>query len=384
VDSKTDGTRNDSAVELRNVKQMALRSKVQRQLFFRLVLGVALMVILAACGIMQEKGPGQVRRWPSRPWSDAFVYRTPHYAVRTNTSSDVSMYIGELMEKAAAGYCAVLGCEYTSLPALNIHAYATRKEYETVVRRLGLPSDITTGLYSPVPPAAIHLPYIRDLKVHPSVTLLHEGVHQFVDQVIRFRVPAAARGLLPQVRHALLSLPLWLNEGLATYMEGAVVREGRLEIGRINQKRLVHLQKLIRKGKCPPLRKVLARPYGEAFMAEDYAVAWGIVYALRHSQGQPDNRKRLTRYVEACRQAFYTDPAAEFMKEFLPDMRPVEGFEHLWAEHIARRSLEVVEEVIVEEVSTLDAWERDWTARILELNAGEPYGGFAAGNNSRG
>jgi hypothetical protein len=346
------------------------------QFLLRFILCLVATCGLVGCGITGETGPGAVQRWPARPWSEAFVYHTSLYTVHTNTSPDVAMYIGELMEEAAAGYCQVLGCEDTSVARLNVHAYATRKEYETVVRRLGLPSDITTGLYSPVPPAAIHLPYIRDLKVHPSVTLLHEGVHQFVDRTLSFQVPAPARNILPENKHTLVGVPLWLNEGLATYMEGAVVREGRLEIGRINQKRLVHLQKLIRKGKCPPLWKVLARPYGEAFMAEDYAVAWGIVYALRHSQGQPDSRKRLTRYVEACRQAFYTDPATEFLRDFLLNGRPVEDFEHLWAEHIARRSHDVFEEVIVEEGSTLDAWERDWTARILELKA--------AGNNSRG
>jgi hypothetical protein len=291
------------------------------------------------------------------------------------------MYIGELMEEAAAGYCPVLGCEDTSVAPLNVHAYATRKEYETVVRRLGLPSDITTGLYSPVPPAAIHLPYVRDLKVHPSVTLLHEGVHQFVDQVIRFRVPAAARSLLPQARHALVSVPLWLNEGLATYMEGAVVREDRLEIGRINQKRLVHLQKLIRKGKCPPLRKVVALQYGEAFLAEDYAVAWGVVYTLRHAldgREQVDRRGRLMRYVKACRQAFYTDTGTEFLRDFFQNGRLVEDFDDLWAEYIARRSHEIFEQIIVGENSTFDAWERDWTARILQLNPRDPYGGLAA------
>lgn len=352
------------------------------QFFLRFMLCLVATCGLVGCGITGETGPGAVvQRWPARPWSEAFVYHTSLYTVHTNTSPDVAVYIGELMEEAAAGYCSVLGCEDTSVASLNVHAYATRKEYETVVRRLGLPSDITTGLYSPVPPAAIHLPYVRDLKVHPSVTLLHEGVHQFVDQAIRFPVPAAGRSHLAPPRHALVSVPLWLNEGLATYMEGAVVRENRLETGRINQKRLVHLQKLIRKGKCPPLWKVVARQYGEAFLAEDYAAAWGIVYTLRHApdaREQAERRGRLMRYVEACRRAFYADPATEFLRDFLVNGRLVEDFDDLWAEYIARRSHEVFEEIIVEEGSTLDAWRREWTVRILQLNPRDPYGGLAA------
>jgi hypothetical protein len=226
-----------------------------------------------------------------------------------------------------------------------------------------------------VPPAAIHLPYIRDLKVHPSVTLLHEGVHQFVDRTLRFRVPVPARSILPTNKHALVGVPLWLNEGLASYMESAVKKEEELDIGQINRKRLIHLQKLIRAKKAPPLRRVLSQPYGATFVIQDYAVSWGIVYALRHSQGQPDSRKRLTRYVEACRQAFYTD-SGKFMSDFLPDMRPVGGFDQLWAAYVARRSLEAFEEIIVEEGSNLDAWEEDWRAYILSLKPRDPYGGL--------
>lgn len=330
---------------------------------------------------MKETGPGRLRRWPSRPWSEAFVCSTPHYTVRTNTSSDVALYIGDLMETAGAEYCAVLGCEGTVPAPLHINAYASRKEYEAVVRHLGLPSKITTGLYSPVPPAAIHLPYVRDLKVHPCVTLLHEGVHQFVDQEIGFQVPPAAQRILPPAKHALASVPLWLNEGLATYMESALVTEEGLEIGRINRKRLIHLKKLIHSGKCPPLKEVLSRPYGDPFLAEDYAVAWGVVYTLRHASRaseQRDRRERLLRYVDASRQAFYDDPAVEFPRDFLPNEGPPEEFDHLWAVYIARRSIKVFEQIIVGEESTLDAWERDWTARILEFDSRDPHAGLSA------
>ena len=214
------------------------------------------------CGIIEERDhgfsePGRVKRWPKRAWSEAFVYQTPYYTVRTNTSPDVAMYIGKLMERAFAGYREVLGYRDVSLPRLTINTYATRKEYDTVARRLGLSTGITAGLYTPVPPAAIHLPYTKDLRGHPSRTLLHEGTHQFVDQAVRFLVPPVARSTLSPAKHTLVSVPLWLNEGLATYMESAAVTEDGFEIGRINRTRLVHLQKLIRTRKCPPLRKVL-------------------------------------------------------------------------------------------------------------------------------
>lgn len=335
-------------------------------------LSLFVVVILAGCSIIEERG-GQ---WPERPWSEAFSYETPHYTVYTNTSPQTARYIGELMEKAVFGYRQVSGCREVSLPHFIINAYATRKEYEKVVRRLGISPEITAGLYSPVPPAAIHLPYISDLEVCPSVTLLHEGLHQFVDQTVRFHVPPKARDRLPLVKHTLMSMPIWLNEGLATYMESGIIMKGRLEIGRINRDRLVHLQKLIRTGKCPPLKRVLTRRYGEPFTSKDYAVSWGIVYALRHApdgHDQENRRYRLIQYLNACRRAFYADPDTEFLRNFLPNGKPVKDFNHCFAAYIAQRSLEAFERIIVGKDSTLDIWEQDWIACILRLDPGDPF-----------
>ena len=333
-------------------------------------LSLAAMVILVGCSLIEERG-GQ---WPERPWSEAFSYETPYYTVYTNTSPQTARYIGELMEKAVFGYRQVLGCREVSLPHFIINAYATRKEYEKVVRRLGISPEITTGLYSPVSPAAIHLPYISDLEVPPSVTLLHEGLHQFVDRALRFLVPQKARPLLPPVKHALVSIPFWLNEGLATYMEGAPGEGDQLEIGRINRDRLIHLQKLIRTKKCPPLKKILERRYGEPFTTKDYAVCWGIVYSLRHASlayDQENRRARLIQYLKACQWAFYTDPDIEFFCDFLPGGKPVKDFNRRWATYIGHRSREVFEKIIVGKNTTLDIWQKDWQERILRIIPGD-------------
>ena len=331
-----------------------------------------MVVILAGCSIIEERD-GQ---WPERPWSEAFSYETSHCTVYTNTSPEVAKSVGKLMEKAVFGYRQVLGCREVPLPHFIINAYATRKEYEKVSRRLGLPPDITAGFYSPVPPPAIHLPYIQDLKINPSVTLLHEGVHQFIDQAASFRVPEKARNILPPVKHRLTSIPFWLNEGLATYMESGITMKGRLEIGRVNRKRLIHLQRLIRTGKCPPLKDTLSRAYGERFLADDYAVSWGIVYTLRHAvdgHDQENRRYRLIQYLNACQRAFYADPDTEFLRDFLPNGKPVKDFNRCFAAYTARRSLKAFERIIVGKDSTLDIWEQDWQTRILLLDPGDPF-----------
>ena len=347
-------------------------------------LGLAVVLGIFGCNAFSERnggyrGPGQIQSWPTPSWSEAFVYKSAHYTVRTNTSPDTANHIGRFMEKALSGYRSVVGDPVESLPRFFINVFASCEEYEKVVRHLGMPPGITTGLYSPVPPGAIYLSYAKCLKDPPAVTLLHEGLHQFLHKTASFRVPEEALNTLPPEKHVLMSVPLWLSEGLADYMEGSVMSEDRINIGSINRPRLVYLQKLIRSGKCPPLAEVLSRRYGEPFLAGDYAVAWGIVYTLRHAPRanvQAERRKQLESYISACRQAFYKNPDAEFARDFLRNGKPLEDFNHQWAAYIARNSLKAFEQIIVSQGSTLDAWEQDWRARILSLDSNDPFGGL--------
>jgi hypothetical protein len=168
----------------------------------------------------------------------------------------VAEYIAELMEGASRGYREVTGYKEAYLPKFIINAYAGKAEYNDVAREQGFSEGVARGFYTPAHPAAIHLPYIQDKGSHPSSTLLHEGVHQFLDQTMSFNVPSVAKRYLPLEKHKLLSVPLWLNEGFATYMESSVVNGDQIDVGRINPDRLKHLQKLIRM-RCVICRMIL-------------------------------------------------------------------------------------------------------------------------------
>ncbi|MCK4817370.1 hypothetical protein KA005_16490, partial [bacterium] len=92
-------------MDLPIVKKIIAQGKLRRELLLGLILGLAATFFPIGCGIIEERdygfsGLGSVQRWPRRPWSEAFVYQTPHYTVRTNTSPDVAVYIGKLMERA--------------------------------------------------------------------------------------------------------------------------------------------------------------------------------------------------------------------------------------------------------------------------------------------
>ena len=305
---------------------------------------------------------------PVRPWSDSFVYHSPHYSIRTNLSPKVAAQAGDFLEEVLPATCQVLGCP-PSFPRLFVYMYASVHQYEKVVGPFGLTRG-TTGFYSPLPPKAIHLSWRFTRGVAPQVTLLHEGVHQLIDQTFAFSVPTAARKLLPAAEHSLIAAPLWLNEGLAGYMEGALSSNGSIVVGTVNSQRLSHLKQLIRSGKIPPLRKVLSRSYGESFNAADYAVAWGIVYTLRHAatpMEEQRRRQRLEDYLAAAQGAFFKEPEKEFITELLADGLAGRTLTSRWHRRLAGQSLKAFKEIILGEETTLDEWQHSWRHEILQL-----------------
>lgn len=283
----------------------------------------------------------RLERWSQRPWQEAFIHHTSHYRVQTNTSQEAAVYIGKLMEEALENYRQLTGLRQEKFALLYINAYATRKDYEKVARELGFSKVVTNGLYSPWPVATIHLPFVWGRIREASITLLHEGMHQFLDQIMSLRV----------CDRKVLSVPLWLNEGLATYAEG--------------NSRLLYLQSLIRAHKCPPLSKVLSIGYGKEFSADDYAVSWGLVYALEKDSEQ---QRKLWQYLQACRDSFLKDPDTGFTRGCLAKSDLPKDFNQRWPDYLARKSLELFKEIIVGQDSTLEAWEQDWAKRISQLN----------------
>ncbi len=321
----------------------------------------------------------RIKTWPKRPWKSAYQIRTRNYTIRTNTSYRVARYIGDLMEMTAARYREIFGMRFAPMPNLTINAYATRAEYEVIAQRAGFPPGVTGGFYSPAGRGAIYLPFQAINNSHPSITLFHEGTHQFVHQVIDYKMPFSLKPKVTRDRYILVSTPIWLNEGLATYMETAYYDGDKLCIGRINQGRLYHLQKMLKRKTNPPVREVLERRYGQPFGVEHYAMAWGLVYALRHHRNtvtQAANRRKLVRYIESCKKAFYFNPMAEFARDFLAGGKLPADFDIRWNVRLGRRSRESFEKLIAGPNRTIEQWEQDWTKFILALDLDKPFGGL--------
>ncbi len=325
---------------------------------------------------------GAVKSWSKRAWKNAYTHNTMNYSIRTNTSIQTAKYIGKLMELTAKRYREIFGYRFGPIPRLSINAYASAAEYGAIAQKYGLPPG-TGGFYSAQGAGAIHLPYVESFGRHPSVTLFHEGAHQFVHEVIDFKLPLALRSKLPKQLHKLPTVPIWLNEGLATYMETARYDGQTLEIGRVNPGRLAQLQRMLRSRTNPSVREVVERRRGQPFAAAHYAVAWGIVYALRHHHRVPErdrNRRKLIKFIEACKRGFYHAPNMEFAKEFMAGGALPRDFVVRWNVRVGERSRVEFEKQIAGGPKKMESWEKEWTARILKLRPDLPYGGTNRGD----
>jgi hypothetical protein len=250
----------------------------------------------------------------------------------------------------------------------TVYLYAERSAYRAVSDRVGL-HGTTGGFFNPAT-GELHLLWKPIRRTHPALTLLHEGTHRLIHGAWAFPVPPEYRQALG--REELVSVPFWLQEGLATvYEAGEVDPGGALRIRR-NVPRLRQLRVLIGSGQAPPITEVLSQPFIARHTSADYAVSWGLVHELLHPPDparRTENRRRLAMYLKECRNGFYENPAAGFARDFGERIRR-EGAGEVpaaWDARIGRMSLPAFRQLIVGKEETLEDWERAWHARIRSL-----------------
>ncbi|MFW5857164.1 MAG: hypothetical protein ACOCX4_04720 [Planctomycetota bacterium] len=314
----------------------------------------------------------RVGSYPARDFTEAFVYQSKNYIVRTNTSKEVAFYVGELMDFAQKHYRRIF--RYTGeMPTLAIHAYRTDSEYQRVAVKAGLPGS--NGFFSRQGgESTIHVAYTDTYgETQPTKTLLHEGTHQFVSIVMDYRIPETFRHRFVDGMETLPSVPLWLNEGLATYMECSYYDGNILVVGEVNRPRLLELQHELRSNQHVPLETLFRTHSPRAFGPAHYAAAWGVVYWFRHGKDPRERalkRRILTDYLAACRRGFFEKPEAD-LEPFLTD-----DFQDRWRRHIAARSFEAFTHMTVGPNGSFAKWEAVWKKWILSLDPNDPHGGL--------
>lgn len=327
---------------------------------------------------MEKKGA--VQTWAKRDWSHAYQYKTRHYHVTSNTTREVCEYIGDMMELAYSTYAEIF--QYRGrIPQLPINAYADMDAFREVSANYGFRFRDVAGFYTSEGGGAIYLPYLMIAGEHPITVLLHEGAHQFIHNVIDMPVPTRFEQHFEEHSRRLNSTPIWLNEGLACYLETAKYDGAELELGRVNQQRLAHLQYMLKNSTAPSISETVSRKYGQPFTVEHYAVAWGLVWYLRHDSdvdARDARRVALNRYIEAVKLGFFEDPDVDFKKIFMTDEKPREDFPVVWREYVGRRSLEVFLKEIVKS-DDITTWETTWKEWIMKRNPRYDFGGTKRG-----
>lgn len=274
------------------------------------------------------------------------------YRVRTDAGRAAALEVSRFMERAAALWTPLFGVPDPAALPLEIRLHRHRDTLEKVLAAQKLPPQ-ATGLYLPTPIPAIHVAGRGEEPGHPYRTLLHEGTHQFIHLGAGYREPGRTPATPPR-----LALPLWLNEGLASYYEAAFVTPDLLQPGRPDIERLEELQSAMRAGKTPPLGRILARRYGESFTSLDYAIAWGVVYALMQESPPPwaaGGREWLKAVIDEGRRGW---PGAAVAARSQPDYDP-------WWGLVTSTVQTSFERYVDERALTVPEWETAWRKWIL-------------------
>lgn len=154
-----------------------------------------------------------------------------------------------------------------------------------------------------------------------EVSIGHEATHYYLDQ-------------------AFGKLPLWLSEGLATYMEvGNNLDDGAAY--KINKPRLKEFKGLLKHGRVPPLLEILNQnPYLNN-PSQYYASYWALVFSLMH---HPDDLVKKQRRL------------------LLVSLLNEPNHDH------TKLNKQLIHELSKNEANTLGDWELVWRRQIWDLN----------------
>ncbi len=280
------------------------------------------------------------------------IVTTPHYRIHAQCSQATADDIVRLLEALYQTCTDLLGAGQAH-EQLHVYTYADRRQYEEQLKAMGLSDRFSSGMFTPGGVPGIHLPLVETGGTHPFFTLIHEGVHQYLHAVKG--LPIKAAGIkLPAV-------PLWMSEGLALYLEAALVNVDELEPGRIHTARLHHLQQLLQDNSAPGLEKVLTKSYGVPFTNADYSVAWGIIHFL--------NEHQLWQEFWQQWQVAVAQEHSYFLQEI--EQAPTDdnlALQKVWAQRLGPLSEKVFAEQIVG-AEGLSSWQERWQNSILQLTS---------------
>lgn len=213
------------------------------------------------------------------------------------------------------------------------------------------PSDRTAGYYDRAADR-IHVACSGNMPL--DALLMHEATHRYLHRRFSFR-PRLTEKFSAQ--NPLPSVPPWLQEGLAAWMES---NSDDAQM-RVNTQRLAEFRQMMRRGGLPPLERVLAKGFDDPFRAADYAVAWALVwYLMQDARGI----EGLAAYLDAASRGFFNDPEREY-PELVSGCADFSEFARAWDKHVSDAST-------LRGVLSDEDWQREWRKSLWSMKPQVP------------
>jgi len=270
-------------------------------------------------------------------WENAYIAQGKNYRIRTNMGVDMAFAMLDAMEQVNKFYRKVFRHEERggNMATCEVQVYKSRAEFDehedvaTGVKGFFQPSLNSVTTYDHATEEGFGRDYLWS-------TLFHEASHQFTRAVWK------------------LAIPTWLNEGTASYFEGALLQPGGfIATNRIPESRLEQLIMFIGQGGeggrtstgsegwpgAPTVRQVLEHMGPGSYEGEYYPYGWGLVFFCRNYENERSERVFLPVYEAFMRS--YTEGSGErhpfkrFEQYFvtqakIPGVDSFAAFEELW------------------------------------------------------
>ena len=220
----------------------------------------------------------QVQPWKSAT-RDGYEITTVHFTLRTTIrNGDLRRFLPIFTERALAQYTSALSALPVPTRRLETFIFGSREEWTSfTMDRLGDEAGTYLGLgrggYTSKSVAILY-----DIGPTDTLTILaHEGWHQYSQSVFREE------------------LPVWLEEGIATYMEGYRVNSAGQPVFAAwrNFERFGELRDAVRRNNLIPLEKLLDQT-PQQFLNEgrdQLLIYYAQVWALTHFLAEGGNGK---------------------------------------------------------------------------------------------
>jgi hypothetical protein len=267
-----------------------------------------------------RKTSPQIRaaRIPVRRKGEFFHAATPHFLLATNVDAQFARDVAVRLEPLHRTYCeffASLGIPRKNVTRTRVRIFADKASfdrYNEIRGKKGLRNHYDCG--------DTEIVIYRHGQVVDWETIFHELAHRFT--------------------HAhFLRIPVWLDEGLATYLGNSVVENGKLVLGKRYRNWLSSVKPAVQSQKYLPLKELFNMQSRDFYSGPretlHYAQSWGVVHFLMHMLRR---RSGSSRHAAAQVRRFFQESAGGRCNAYNIERifrTRLDHFEARWTEYIA-------------------------------------------------